>query len=106
MAEEGPDREETGGGLANSRARRMQARVEDARRSVSDWAKRRGGAKDPARDGYLRQTFCLPRDEARIAARQFLDRFPKAAYASEVESWRALADGRIEFTMRRLPTAD
>ena len=28
------------------------------------------------------------------------------AYMSEVESWRELPDGGIEFTMRRLPTAD
>ena len=33
-------------------------------------------------------------------------RFPKAAYMTEIESWRELADGKIEFTMRRLPTAD
>jgi len=25
---------------------------------------------------------------------------------TEIESWRELPDGRIEFTMRRLPTAD
>ena len=57
-------------------------------------------------DGYLRQTFTLPRDKARIAARDFLTRFPKAAYMSGVESWRELPDGDIQFTMRRLPSAD
>jgi hypothetical protein len=25
---------------------------------------------------------------------------------TEIESWRELPDGRIEFTMRRLPNAD
>jgi hypothetical protein len=34
------------------------------------------------------------------------DRYPKAAYLTEIEFWRELDDGRIEFTMRRLPTAD
>jgi hypothetical protein len=29
-----------------------------------------------------------------------------AAYMSEVERWRELPDGAIEFTMRRLRTAD
>jgi hypothetical protein len=29
-----------------------------------------------------------------------------AAYMTEIEYWRELADGRIEFTIRRLPTAD
>lgn len=55
---------------------------------------------------WRRETFVLPRLEARETAREWLSRFPKAAYMSEVESWRELADGRIEFTMRRLPTAD
>jgi hypothetical protein len=57
-------------------------------------------------DGYLRETFTLPRDKARARARDFLTRYPKAAYMSSVESWRELPDGAIEFTMRRLPSAD
>ena len=57
-------------------------------------------------DGYLRQTFTLPRDRARAAARDFFARYPKAAYMSGVESWRELPDGDIEFTMRRLHSAD
>ena len=43
---------------------------------------------------------------ARAAARDFLTRYPKAAYMSAVESWRELPGGEIEFTMRRLPSAD
>jgi hypothetical protein len=57
-------------------------------------------------DGFLRETFTLPRDAARSKARDFLDRFPKAAYMTGVESWRELPDGDIEFTMRRLRSAD
>jgi hypothetical protein len=57
-------------------------------------------------DGYLRETFTLPRDKARARARDFLSRYPKAAYMSSVESWRELPDGDIEFTMCRLPSAD
>lgn len=57
-------------------------------------------------DGYVRETFTQPRNDARQTARSFLDRFPKQAYMSEVETWQELADGRIEFTMRRLRTAD
>jgi hypothetical protein len=57
-------------------------------------------------DGYLRETFTLPRDRARITARDFLSRYPKAAYMSGVESWRELPGGEIEFTMRRLRSAD
>ena len=36
----------------------------------------------------------------------YLEKYPKAAYWSEVESWRELPGDVIEFTMRRLPTAD
>ena len=55
---------------------------------------------------WRRETFCLPRDEARAKAREWFERFPKAAYMTEIESWRELAGDRIEFVMRRLPSAD
>jgi hypothetical protein len=70
-----------------------------------DLADRMASRRKPD-DGYLRETFTLPRDKARTQARDFLTRFPKAAYMSSVESWRELPDGDIEFTMRRLPSAD
>jgi hypothetical protein len=63
-------------------------------------------AASEAMGGFLRRTFTLPRLEARELARDWFDRYPKAAYMTKVESWRQLDDGRIEFTMRRLPTAD
>jgi hypothetical protein len=70
-----------------------------------DLADRMAARRKPD-DGYLRETFSLPRDKARATARDFLTRYPKAAYMSAVESWRELPDGAIEFTMRRLPSAD
>jgi len=70
-----------------------------------DLASRMAGRRKPD-DGYLRETFTLPRDQARSRARDFLSRYPKAAYMSAVESWRELPDGEIEFTMRRLASAD
>ena len=57
-----------------------------------DLASRMAGRRKPD-DGYLRETFTLPRDKARARARDFLDRYPKAAYMSSVESWRELPDG-------------
>jgi hypothetical protein len=57
-------------------------------------------------DGFARETFSLPRDAAREKAREMLRRYPPAAYMTQVESWRELPDGCIEFTMRRLPSAD
>lgn len=67
-------------------------------------ATRRRHAK--ADDGYVRETFTQPRDQARQTARAFLTRFPKAAYMIEVEAWRELPRDQIEFTMRRLKSAD
>ena len=58
------------------------------------------------RDGWRRETFRLPREQARMKAREWFDRYPKAAYMTEIEFWRELADGEIEFVMRRLPSAD
>jgi hypothetical protein len=57
-------------------------------------------------DGFVRETFTLPRLAARAKAREFLDCYPAAAYMSKVENWRELPDDRIEFTMRRLKSAD
>jgi molybdopterin-guanine dinucleotide biosynthesis protein A len=70
-----------------------------------DLADRMAARRKPD-DGYLRETFILPRDRARTKARDFLARYPKAAYMSSVESWREHPNGDIEFTMRRLRSAD
>lgn len=72
-------------------------------------ASRRNIAGKPGqmvRDGYLRETFTLPRAAARERAQAFFARYPKAGYMSAVEAWRELPGGEIEFTMRRLPSAD
>ncbi|URQ75462.1 MAG: hypothetical protein NBV76_01345 [Candidatus Ochrobactrum gambitense] len=58
------------------------------------------------RDGFIRETFTLPRQAAREKAREWFDTFPKSAYWTEIESWCERPDDVIEFTMRRLPTAD
>lgn len=55
---------------------------------------------------FVRETFCLDRATAREKAREWFDAWPKAAYWTEVESWRQVDGDRIEFTMRRLPSAD
>jgi hypothetical protein len=73
-------------------------------RDLADRMSRRRSAS--AEDGYVRQTFTQSREEARRTARAFLDRWPAAAYMSAVESWRELPDGDIEFTMKRLRSAD
>ena len=76
-------------------------------RRPADIARRSANAlKARPRDAFRRETFALPREEAREKAREMFRRFPKAAYMTEIESWRELPGDRIEFTMRRLPSAD
>ncbi len=58
------------------------------------------------RDGFVRETFVLPRPAARDKAREWFDRWPKQAYWTEIESWAERPGDVIEFTMRRLPAAD
>ncbi len=70
-----------------------------ARRSAKALAER-------PRDAFRRETFTLAREAARAKAREIIRRYPKAAYMTEIESWRVLAGDRIEFTVRRLPSAD
>ncbi|WP_299860333.1 hypothetical protein [uncultured Hoeflea sp.] len=79
--------------------------LEGLRREI---ARARGQKSASVSGGFVRETFRLSRGEAREKAREWFSTWPKAAYWTEVESWRALPgdDDTIEFTMRRLPTAD
>ena len=78
----------------------------DVARSLAERGRIRERARGVAPDAWRRETFTLPREKAREIAREWFARFPKAAYMTEVERWRELDGDRIEFTMRRLPTAD
>jgi hypothetical protein len=78
-------------------------RPEDLARRLAQRSARR---KRTRTDAFRRETFALPREAARTKARELFKRFPKAAYMTEIESWRELPGDRIEFTMRRLPSAD
>jgi hypothetical protein len=69
-------------------------------------AQRSRSAPRAAQSAWRRETFRLPRVEARAKAREWFDRYPKAAYMTEIEFWRVCDNDDIEFTMRRLPSAD
>lgn len=79
-----------------------------AYRSPKDLADRMAARRrrTEAGDGFARETFTLPREQARERARGYLTRWPTAAYLSTVESWHELPGEEIEFTMRRLTSAD
>jgi hypothetical protein len=63
-------------------------------------------AAKPVGDGFIRETFVLPRTDARVKAREWFDRWPKQAYWTSIESWFERPGDVIEFTIRRLPAAD
>ena len=78
------------------------------RTSHSNWTRQRRIKSAESKNAltWKRVSFSLPREQAQKKAREFLEKYPKAAYWSEVESWRELPGDVIEFTMRRLPSAD
>jgi hypothetical protein len=78
---------------------RQPRNIADRSRDLHDLSKR----KD---ETLQNEIFRLPLQAARLKARQILDEFPAGGYLAVVENWRQLPDGQIEFTMRRLPTAD
>jgi hypothetical protein len=78
-------------------------RPADIARRLAQAGQRR--KRDPG-SAFARETFALPRAQARAKVRDYRRRYPKAAYMTEIESWRELPDDVIEFTMRRLPSAD
>ena len=75
----------------------------DSLKRTLERARREGGRRQ---DGFVRESFALPRIAARAKAREWFDRWPRQAYWTEIESWRERPDDVIEFTMRRLLTAD
>ena len=81
-------------------------RPADLAQSLSRRARDMRRARDHISSAWRRETFTMPREAAREKAREWFSSFPKQAYMTEIESWRELADGQIEFTIRRLPSAD
>jgi hypothetical protein len=71
----------------------------------SDLADRISKRREPD-DGFLRETFTLPVEAARLKAREILNQSPQGGHMAIVEQWRQLPDGQIKFTMRRLRAAD
>ncbi len=84
----------------------QQRRPRDIAQRLGDRSRAQSRARAQEASAWRRETFRLPRLEARAKAREWFDRFPKAAYMTEIEFWRELPDNEIEFTIRRLPTAD
>ena len=81
----------------------MRPPLDGLKRRLAESREKTGGRRN---DGFVRETFVLPRTAARMKAREWFDRWPKQAYWTEIESWLERPDDVIEFTIRRLPVAD
>lgn len=77
--------------------------LDGLKKRLAESREKTGGLR---KDGFLRETFVLPRIDARTKAREWFDRWPKQAYWTEIETWFERPGDVIEFTMRRLPAAD
>ena len=51
-------------------------------------------------DGWIRHSFTLPMAQARIKVSELLKRYPKAGYETQVEKWKVLSSGNVEFTIK------
>ena len=71
-----------------------------ARSAASAFANRKRGG-----DAFRRETFALPREAAREGSRTVSPLSQDGLYDRD-RSWRVLPGDRIEFTVRRLPSAD
>jgi hypothetical protein len=76
-------------------------------KTPADLARRLASSREPSDgavpdDGFERETYCLPRLDAQATAKDWFERYPKDSFMTEVESWRVLENGLVEFTMRRL----
>jgi hypothetical protein len=54
------------------------------------------------RDPFIREKFTKERSAARTFAKEYLERYPKDRYQTEIENWRNIQSANIEFTMKRL----
>jgi hypothetical protein len=59
------------------------------------------GLKNSTPDKFLRESFRLPRWEARKRAKQLFEQYPSAAYMTEIETWHE-EWGVVHFETKRL----
>jgi hypothetical protein len=53
-------------------------------------------------DRFCRVKFKLPLEEARLRAKREFKFFPADTYLTEIDHWREIPDGLVEFSVRRL----
>jgi hypothetical protein len=56
--------------------------------------------------GFVREHIRLPLTDARLRARREFKAFPSGTYMTEIENWRELPGGFVEFTVKRLRDTD
>src|SRR5437667_2723226 len=94
------------GGVQNNKRRDVERESSAELRRLGQFMSDPKRRRDVNRDDFAFQTFTLPLEAARLKIRGILNRQPERGYLDTVEGWRQLADGTIEFTMRRWPALD
>jgi hypothetical protein len=92
-------------GHAQEAANKPVEDIMERPRHLSDRFRLRNGRKTENDDAVL-ETFTLPLEAARLTARDIIGDISRRGHRRIVERWRQLPDGRIEFSMRRLPVAE
>jgi hypothetical protein len=64
------------------------------------------GAKYMAFGGYIKDSYTLPREEARQLAKRFFERYPKQGYDTHISYWKVTEDNQIYFEICRLASCD
>jgi hypothetical protein len=54
------------------------------------------------KDPFIHVKFTKEQSFARQLAKEYLEKYPKDRYQTEIESWRELQSRNIEFIMKRL----
>jgi hypothetical protein len=94
------------GGVQNKKPRDVERRSSAELRRLGQFRSDPTRRRDVDDNDFALETFMLPLEAARLKVRDILDREPARGYFATVEGWRQLADGTIEFTMRRWPASD
>ena len=70
----------------------------------ASWSDR--GRRKTENDDVVLEAFTLLLEAARLTARDIIGDISRRGYRRIVERWRQLPDGRIEFSMHRLPVTE
>jgi len=94
------------GGVQNNKLREVEREPSAELRRPGQFNSNPTRRREVSKNDIAFETFTLPLEAARLKVRDILDRQSTSGDFDTVEGWRQLADGAIEFTMRRWSASD